>query len=280
MAEGGQYEWLSSCCNEEQNAFLVLYLIYYIAVLLIGETILAKPMRLLATAVHELSHALACWCTGGRVLNLEVYESEAGVTRYIGGWRCFIACAGYLGEAFFGGLFVVLSGGKKTATGAAVGLMVALLASLCYKPNRVLIVIILIYVVLTIAMVVIEWCYFSPSLTYLILLYGVFLGTFAEVDIFNHLILHSIPSSDAYSIYEESGKSACCKPRCVGVSWLLVAIFFQLFGIYLALILLSEECQDQGWMQCLLDSDLELQFDNFEFWPDHWEWPEDWNLGD
>jgi hypothetical protein len=37
-----------------------------------------------------------------------------------------------------------------------------------------------------------------------------------------------------------------------------------LFGIYLALILLSEECQDDGWMQCLLDSDLELQFDNFD----------------
>ncbi|CAJ1945502.1 unnamed protein product [Cylindrotheca closterium] len=269
---GGGYEWLSSCCNEEQNAFLFLYLIYYVAVLLIGETIFAKPMRLLATAIHELSHAIACWLTCGQVLNLEVYETEAGITRYVGGWRCFIASAGYLGEAFFGGWFVVLSGGRKTATAAAIGLMWALLLSLCYKPNRVLVFVTVFYIILTIAVVAVEWFYFTPCLTYLTLGYGVFLGTFAELDIFNHLILHSIPSSDSYSIYEESGQSVCCMPRCVGISWLIVAIGFQLFSLYVALILMSEECEHQGWMQCLLHSDLELRFDKFEVWPDDWQW--------
>ena len=110
MAEG----WLSSCCNAEQRTFLFLYLIVYVAIWYFGHTIIAKPMRLLATAIHELSHALACWCTGGTVLNLEVYESAAGVTRYQGGWKWLIACAGYLGEAFFGALFVIMSGGRRT----------------------------------------------------------------------------------------------------------------------------------------------------------------------
>jgi hypothetical protein len=273
MSEGG---WLSSCCNEAQHAFLFLYLLYYIAVWFLGDTLLAKPMRLLATAVHELSHAGACWCTGGRVMNLEVYSNEAGVTRYAGGWRSFIACAGYLGEAWWGGLFVVLSGGRRTSTAAAIGLILALLASLCYNPNRVLVGITLTYVLLTAGMIAVEWVYYSPSLPFLIMLYGVFLGTFAVSDIFQHLIVHSIPSSDAYSIYEESGRSICCLPRCVGCSWLLVAVFFQLFGIYLALILMSDECQDHGWIQCLLQSELELNFNQFSF--DDWEWP-NWGIG-
>lgn len=261
MAEG----WLSSCCNAEQRTFLFLYLIVYVAVWYFGHTIIAKPMRLLATAIHELSHALACWCTGGTVLNLEVYESAAGVTRYQGGWKWLIACAGYLGEAFFGAVFVIMSGGRRTSTAAAIGLILSLLASLCYKPNRVLVCITLTYVLLTIAVVVVEWWYYSPTLPYLILTYGVFLGTYAISDIFNHLIVNSIEGSDAYSIYEDSGRAICCMPRCVGFTWLIFAIFFQLFGIYLALILMSEECRDHGWFQCLLLSKLELNFDRFHF---------------
>ena len=106
----------ASCCNEPQHAFLFLYIVYFVLVLVTWGSVMVYPLRLLATFVHEMSHAMACWLTGGEVHAIEVYENEGGVTKYAGGCRCIIAPAGYLGEAFWGMIFVVLSGGRKTAT--------------------------------------------------------------------------------------------------------------------------------------------------------------------
>jgi hypothetical protein len=55
-----------------------------------------KPMKLIAVFVHEFSHAIACWMTGGKVTGMEVKSNEGGVTKYVGGWRWFIIPAGEL----------------------------------------------------------------------------------------------------------------------------------------------------------------------------------------
>ena len=52
--------------NEEQYAFVVLYVVFLLFASSTNGTIIAKPIRLLTTFVHEFSHALACWMTGGK----------------------------------------------------------------------------------------------------------------------------------------------------------------------------------------------------------------------
>jgi hypothetical protein len=259
----------ASCCNEPQHAFIYLYILYVLIVIITWGTMLAKPMRLLTTAVHEISHALACWITGGQVEAIEVYTNEGGVTRFRGGCRCLINCAGYLGEAFWGMMFVLLSGGRLTSTFAASGLIVALLISLCYSPNRVLVALNIFYAIVTLAFILVEWYVFTPILMYVTLLYGVFFGTYAIVDIFDHLVIRSNPQSDAYAAYEESG--GCCYPRCVGVTWLIIAVLFQMIGIWLALILMSDECGDDGWFECVFHSKFDLDLLEFDWWPDDWD---------
>ena len=268
MAEGDN-SFEIACCNESQTAFLYLYFIFLACVLMLGDTMVAKPMRLLATAVHEISHAIVCWLTCGRVLQLEVYNNEGGVTKYQGGCRCLIAPAGYLGEAFWGAIFVVMSGGRRTATTAAVGLIVAMAMTLCYRPNRTLVMLTVAYATITLAFIFIDWFWFTPILQYLILLYGVFLGTYAINDIFSHLIIRSRPGSDAYTAYEESG--GCCQPRCVGIVWLFLAVAMQFIGVWMALILMSEECDDLGWFECVFHSKFDLEWKKFDWWPDEWK---------
>ena len=271
----------STCCNEPQTAFLYLYFIYAVIVLLTAELIIAKPLRLLATSIHELSHAAACWLTCGSVHQLQVYENEGGVTRYSGGWRCLVASAGYIGEAFWGLLLVVLSGGRISATIAAAALMTILMVGLCYSPNRVMVILNVTYTLILAIVLVVEWCYFSPIIQYVTLLFGVYLGMFAIMDIFSHLIVRSNPESDAYTIYEESGR--CCPPRLVGTWWLLLAIVMQLSGLYVALILMCDQCQDMGWFECIFRSKMDLHVQEFDWWPDDWElrrdgdW-KDWNV--
>ena len=200
---------------------------------------------------------------------LEVYENEGGVTHYTGGWRCVVTQAGYLGEASWGMILVVLSGGRKTATAAGGALVTILVCGLCYSPNRVLVILNTTYTILILGVIATEWFWFSPILQYVILLFGVFLGVFAISDIFNHLILRNREGSDAYALYEESGR--CCPPRCIGVWWLLLAVAMQLIGMYLALILMSDECNDKGWIECIFHSRLDLHFEEFDWWPDNWD---------
>ena len=70
--------------------------------------------------------------TGGSVKKIEVYNNEGGVTGYTGGVRCLVIPAGYVGCAFWGGLFVALSGDRIGATVVAGLITTALLVSLWY----------------------------------------------------------------------------------------------------------------------------------------------------
>ena len=87
-------------------------------------------MALIAVFAHEMSHATACWWTGGRVVGIEVYNNEGGVAKYSGGWKCCIIPAGYVGGSFWGAAFVALSGNRIAATVAASLLVTALIVSL------------------------------------------------------------------------------------------------------------------------------------------------------
>jgi len=257
-----------TCCNQEQSTFLSLYVASLATVLFLADAIVFKPARLLATAIHEFSHAAACWMTGGDVTSVKVFENEGGVTQYRGGWRCFIASAGYLGEAVCGMLALVCSGGRRTSTGAAIVLIISLILSLCHSPNRTLVILSVVYAVIIVGLVWIEWFVYTPVLPYVTLFGGVFLGCSAVRDIFSHLVIRNQPGSDAYALYEESGR--CCSPRLVGCTWLLGAILLHFFGLWLALVLMRDECEDQGWFECLFNSRLELDLD--------W-WPDDWSFG-
>jgi hypothetical protein len=147
-------------------------------------------------------------------------------------------------------------------------LVVALLLTLCYSPNRVLVILCTVYALVTVGIILVEWYWFTPVLAFVTLFFGVFLGVCAVTDIFRHLILRSQPGSDSYTLYEESGK--CCPPRCIGCVWLLTAIVMQFTGIWLALILMSEECDDRGWFECIFRSKLDLGMEEWDWWPDEW----------
>lgn len=236
------------CCNDSQSAFLVLFTIYLVICFLTWQSDLMKPMRMIATFLHELSHALATWLTCGDVRKIRVFENEGGVTEYVGGCRILIIPAGYIGCSFWGMVFTVMSGGRKTATGAAAAFVAALLISLCYSPTRTMVYLNLGYAVVTLAFILVEWFAFSPILTYVILLYGVFIGTYSIYDIWAGLVKRTVIGSDAHACYQEC---PCCLPRCVGIQWAMIAFLLQLFGVWLALTLMADDCQDKSWGECV-----------------------------
>jgi hypothetical protein len=190
----------------------------------------------------------ACWITCGQVLAIRVFENEGGVTKYVGGCRILVIPAGYVGSAIWGCIFVMLSGGKKTATGAAVFLVLILLVSLCYAPNRTTVKINLFYAVLTSIFIYLEWMVFSPILNYIVLFYGEFVGVHAIFDTYQDTIKRTVLNSDAYACYEQC---PCCLPKCVGMQWAFLNILLQILGIWIALVQMGDSCENKSWFECL-----------------------------
>ena len=94
---------LARCCDATEVVFLSAFAGFFVINLILWNTILLKPMKLIAVFVHEMSHAIACWITGGEVKEIEVYTNEGGVTKYVGGCRILIIPAGsyYIVVLFF-----------------------------------------------------------------------------------------------------------------------------------------------------------------------------------
>jgi Peptidase M50B-like len=173
-------DWnLSSCCGQEELTFCGLFIGYFVLNLILWSTPLLKPMKLIAVFIHEMGHATACWWTGGKVEAIEVYNNEGGVTKYRGGIRAIIIPAGYVGGAFWGGVFVTMSGDRVASTVAASVFVFSMLISLCYSPNRMLVILTLGFSALTILGICLEWFVFQPILPFITLYYGVFIGSFS-----------------------------------------------------------------------------------------------------
>jgi len=227
---------LSGCCNTNTIIFLCCYGGYSLFTMFFMNTAIVKPMKLISIFIHEMGHASAAWLTGGSVDKIEVYENEGGVTNFRNGWKPAIIPAGYVGVSFWGGVFVALSGSKIGSTVAASIFMFALLICLKYSPNKLLIGLNIGFIVVTLAATIIEWFAFDPFLQFVTLFYGVFIGWYGIMDIWDDTISRTVEGSDAYACFQ---MWKCCLPRCVGVQFAILAIICQCAGLYIAMLSMS-----------------------------------------
>jgi len=72
------------------------------AVLLLWNTPVMQPLKWLTVLFHELSHAIAGWLTGGRVIAMNITNREAGICQVAGGNYTLILLAGYPGSLCWG----------------------------------------------------------------------------------------------------------------------------------------------------------------------------------
>lgn len=78
-----------------------------VSVLVLWQTPLGLPLKILIVFFHELSHGLAALATGGRIESISVDMLQGGATVTRGGLRFITLSAGYLGSLVLGaGLFL------------------------------------------------------------------------------------------------------------------------------------------------------------------------------
>eukprot|EP00980_Cylindrotheca_fusiformis_P001705 scaffold388_cov114-Cylindrotheca_fusiformis.AAC.14 len=212
---------LKGCCSDiEETVFLCLYAGYSLLTMFFMNWAIAKPMKLIAIFIHEMGHASAAWMTGGKVDKIEVYENEGGVSHFRGGIRCCIIPAGYVGVSFWAGFFVALSGSRIGATVSALAIINYYSAKACvWKISH-------------------SQLLSPPPCPFLTLFYGVFIGWYGIMDIWDDTISRTVEGSDAHACFK---MWPCCLPRCVGLQFAFCAIVFQALGLYVALLSLTND---------------------------------------
>lgn len=235
-----QPDWdISGCCGREEYLFLALYFFYIVVVWLLYWRDVMKPMKLLAVFVHEMGHAVAAWLTCGKVISVSVLSDESGLAVYQPGIKFIIYPAGYVGGSLFGAIMITLSADRIGATVAAGLMCLAFVAALTWNPNKLVAQLSIGFLVLTLLAVAVDWLLIDPFLQYVTLFYGVSFGYYAVKDTFDDCVWRKLDGSDAVRCSQNLWP--CCAPQLIGIQMLLLAVFFQVLAIYLAMVWLSSD---------------------------------------
>ena len=101
---------------------LFIFLIIGVFSLLFWHTPFLYPIKIFVVFIHEAGHALTTILTGGQVVSMVVTPWQSGYVQHAGGNSLFIAAAGYIGSALFGGLLLLLSTRNEWASTVFFGL--------------------------------------------------------------------------------------------------------------------------------------------------------------
>ena len=106
------------------------------AIILLWDTPIVYPLRLLVVFFHELSHGVAALATGGKVKRIQLTGNEGGQCLTEGGWPFVILSAGYLGSMVWGGVILVLAARADSDRAVAMTLGIVLgIVTLVYVRN-------------------------------------------------------------------------------------------------------------------------------------------------
>ncbi len=103
---------------------LIVFLSIGFLSLVFWHTPLLYPVKIFVVFIHEASHALTTILTGGQVIAMVVTPWQSGYVQHAGGNSLFIAAAGYIGSALFGGFLLLLSTRQEWASAVFFGLAI------------------------------------------------------------------------------------------------------------------------------------------------------------
>ena len=103
---------------------LIVFLSIGFLSLVFWHTPFLYPVKIFVVFIHEASHALTTILTGGQVVSMVVTPWQSGYVQHAGGNSLFIAAAGYIGSALFGGFLLLLSTRDEWASAVFFGLAI------------------------------------------------------------------------------------------------------------------------------------------------------------
>jgi len=245
----GKPNWGLKDFEVEGVAFICCFIFYVVFNFLFWNTFVLKPIKLIATFCYELNHLIVCRLTGGKTEKIQLYNAEGdlerGLTKFEGGVKICVIPAGYIGNAFWGTVFVAFSGNRIASTIITSLFICVLITSLKYAPSNGMKLMTVIFIIGTALAIFIDWFLWNILLAFVTLYYGISIGTYA---IYSDLRRNNVrkPGERRGCIFscKLNGPDAkachdaipCCLTRCVALQFIFSALAMQILGVYLALV--------------------------------------------
>jgi hypothetical protein len=94
--------------TKKRLSFLAGFLLYFVLLWALWDTVVIYPVKVFVVLLHEVSHAMAALATGGSVERIVLNANQGGAAYTSGGSPFLTLSAGYLGSLLWGVLFVML----------------------------------------------------------------------------------------------------------------------------------------------------------------------------
>ena len=110
--------------------FILGFGLFFTGLWFLWDTPIVYPLKIFVVLLHELSHAIAVWLTGGVVNQITLDPYQGGATYFTGGSEILALSAGYLGSLFWGALMFLTANQpriRKDWVNSTIGLSVILL---------------------------------------------------------------------------------------------------------------------------------------------------------
>ena len=107
--------------TKRRLTFLAGFALYFGLIWFFWNSPVVYPLKIFVVLLHELSHAVAVWVTGGVVEGITLDPAQGGVTYSRGGSALLALSAGYLGSLLWGVLLVVAGYGGRVRGSLVVG---------------------------------------------------------------------------------------------------------------------------------------------------------------
>ena len=99
--------------TKKRLTFLAGFLLYFVLLWALWDTVIIYPVKVFVVLLHEVSHAMAAIATGGHVERIVLNADQGGAAYTVGGIPFLTLSAGYLGSLLWGVLFVMLGFSRR-----------------------------------------------------------------------------------------------------------------------------------------------------------------------
>jgi hypothetical protein len=202
--------------------FVAGFSLFFVALWFLWDTPIVYPLKIFVVLLHEVSHAIAVWITGGTVDRITLDPNQGGATYFTGGNALLAMSAGYLGSLAWGGAMFSASQAKWLRTdwvNGAIGGVVILL-TLFFVRNGFGIAFGILF---GLAMVAASRKICATMNRRLLLTLGLTSALYAILDIKSDVLDRPELHSDAYMLAEVTGIGSA---TVWGVIWIVIALAF------------------------------------------------------
>ena len=116
--------------TKRQAAMIAAFVAYFAALWYLWYTPVVYPLKIFVVLLHEVSHALALWATGGEVASITLNALQGGATYGRGGIPLITLSAGYLGSLGLGALLVMGAQTRRVSQRVLLGVVGGLVLAL------------------------------------------------------------------------------------------------------------------------------------------------------